>query len=238
MSKPISNSVQSTIRAGSCPHGLPPAACPICSGGMSGNGKIKDSTMSKPIKMNQWSWLKCYAVGMAMKSQETRIQNKKDAFEKQIEFAKNLKQSILNLSEKIKNALNNIQKNNSPFIANIIVNISRIIIFPVLSFIAKIPQLIEKAVQIQKNINIFINSISEKIVAILGDIKNFINKKLLEKMKIKAKKFFLFFMSDIEDENYKNDDTLAVFKSRELIKYTVKILNNLLKRNKNANRSN
>lgn len=42
-------------------------------------------------------------------------------------------------------------------------------------------------------------------------------------------------MSNIDDENYQNDDTLAVFKSRELKKFLAKIIKTSKKRNKNAN---
>ena len=37
MSTPIIS--QTTNKAGLCPHGLPPAACPICSGGGMGGAK-------------------------------------------------------------------------------------------------------------------------------------------------------------------------------------------------------
>lgn len=236
MSSYLTNPTQNTNRAGLCPHGLPPAACPICSGGaMGGANKAKDTVVSKPINSNQWSWMKCYAAGLALRAQENRAENAKSTFEKQIEFAKQLKISIQNLSDRIKTVIESIQKNLPTFLANIIQSISNTIIFPMLNLIAKLPQLIEKFVQFQQNIATLIMQAGEKLTALLGDLKNFINRKFTDKLKEKAKKFFLFFMSNIDDENYQNDDTLAVFKSRELKKFLAKIIKTSKKRNKNAN---
>ncbi len=70
MSSPIA--AQSNNRAGLCPHGLPPAACPICSGGGGmGGAKMKNSPpVSKPAHSGEWSFMKCYAAGLAMRAQD------------------------------------------------------------------------------------------------------------------------------------------------------------------------
>ena len=99
------------------------------------------------------------------------------------------------------------------------------IINPILNLISQIPKVIEKFVQLEQNIHKFIQSAGEKIVALFGDIKNFIQRNITEKIKEKAKKFLLFFISNTEDENYKNDETLNIFKSREIKKYLIKIFN-------------
>ncbi len=100
--------------------------------------------------------------------------------------------------------------------------------------VSQIPKIIEKFAQFQQRIADFIQQAGEKLAAILGDIKNFIDRKIIENVKKRAKKFFLFFMSNIEDENYRNDDTLAVFKAREMKKFIVKIFTKVKKRNKDA----
>ena len=69
---------------------------------------------------------------------------------------------------------------------------------------------------------------AEKITALKGELKNILFKNFTDRIKQKAKKIFLFFINIIKDENYKNDDTLSVFKSRELRK----LLDKILKRNK------
>ena len=233
MSSPIA--AQSNTKAGMCPHGLPPAACPICSGGgMGGAGKMRDMAATKPIRSTEWSFMKCYAAGLAIRAREARAENAKTVFEKQIEFAKQLGQSIRNLSERIQNAIKNIQNSLPPAMQNVVQVLNNVIITPVLNLIAQIPKLIEKFALFQQRVADFIQQAAEKLSAIFGDIKNFIERRITENFKKKAKKFFLFFMSNIEDENYRNDDTLAVFKSRELKKYIVKILKRDKKREYNA----
>lgn len=231
MSSPIST--KSNTRAGLCPHGLPPSACPICnSGGMSG-AKMKNSPVTKPkIKSGQWSYMKCYAVGVALKQQKARAQNAKKAFERQIEFAKELSKSIDNMAQKIRNNISAIQKSLPAVFSAPLNAMVNIFINPLLNLISQIPKLIEKFAQFQQNIKNFINQAAEKFAAILGEIKNFINKNIFENIKKQAKKLFKLFSVSSEEENYKNDDTLAVFKSRELKKYIVKILNYKQKRNK------
>lgn len=52
-------------KIGTCPHGLPQGACPICSG-MSGGMKKTDFS-AKPGEM---SWNECAAIGAFLKAQK------------------------------------------------------------------------------------------------------------------------------------------------------------------------
>ena len=232
MSSPIAT--QGNNRAGMCPHGLPPAACPICSGGGMGGTKMRDTAATKPMHSTEWSFMKCYAAGMAIKAREARAENSKNVFEKQIEFAKQLGQNIRNLAEKIQNAVQNIQNLAPKFMQNAIQAFNNVIITPLMNLISQLPKVIEKFVQFQQKAGEFLQQAGEKLAAILGDIKNFIDRKIVENVKKKAKKFMLFFMSNIEDENYRNDETLEIFKSREIKKFIVKIFSKDKKRKDNA----
>ncbi len=237
MSSPIT-APQVNNRAGLCPHGLPPAACPICSGGGMGGAKMKDSApVTKPMRSGEWSFMKCYAAGIAMRAQEARIENAKTTFEQQIEFAKQLGKNIQNISDKIQQVMQNIQNSAPKMIQNVVQVINNVILTPMLNLIAQIPKLIERFADLQQKLGNMLLQAGEKLTALLGDLKNFIDKKIIENIKKRAKKFFLFFVSNIEDENYKNDDALAVFKSRELRKYIVKILKTNKKRNDDVYRS-
>ena len=44
-------------------------------------------------------------------------------------------------------------------------------------------------------------------------------------------------MPNLEDENYKGDDGLEVFKAREMKKYLVNLVTKIKKRNENEDRS-
>lgn len=232
MSSPIS--AQSNSRAGLCPHGLPPSACPICSGGAMGGARMKDSAATKPKPIsNQWSYMKCYAAGLAIKAQHARAENAKTAFEKELEFAKQLNKNIENLAQKIQNTIQNI-KDIAPKIITSTIQIAANIFINIISVL---PKIIEKIAQLQQDIKTFIQQTAEKIVSILGEIKNFIEIKILKNIKRSLKKIFSFFHINIEDENYKNDETLAIFKSREIKKYIVKIFSKIKKRNENESDS-
>lgn len=233
MSTSITNPTSN--RTGLCPHGLVPSACPICSGGgMGGAAKTRDSVMEKSIRSNEWSWIKCYAAGLALKAKDARIENAKTVFERQIEFAKLLNKTIQEIADKIKNAIQNIENNIPKSIFTFLNFIANNIIFPLLNLAVQIPKLIEKFALFQQLLGNFLLNVSEKLAALFGDLKNFIDKKLTENIKRQAKKIFLFFMSNMEEENYKNDETLSIFKSREIKKYLINVVNKIRKRNKNA----
>ena len=220
MSTPVGST--STTRAGLCPHGLPPAACPICSGQMAGGaGKKNDSI--KPKAKGEWSYMKCYAEGLRLKSLANRAEFSKLSFKNQGEYLKELTKNINDLASKIKTVISDIQ-NLLPTVLKIPIQIiSNIIIFPLLNLLTQIPKLTEKLLSAIRFLNGFIEHAIEKLVSIFGEIKNFIERKLKDNIKKLTKKLFSFFISNTEDENYKNDDTLAVFKSRELKKFIVKI---------------
>lgn len=218
MSSPF---VQTNNKAGLCPHGLPPSACPICNRGM-GAGATKQQTTTKPIN-TEWSYMKCYAAGLAMRAQENRVQTAKEVFENQLKYAQNLRTAINNLADKIRENLQNIQNSLPTLLQKPMTIITNFVINPILNLISQIPKVIEKFVQLEQNIHKFIQNAGEKIVALFGDIKNFIQRNITERIKEKAKKFLLFFIANTEDENYKNDETLNIFKSREIKKYLIKI---------------
>ena len=138
----------SSNRAGLCPHGLPPAACPICSGGGMGAAR-KENVATKPMKSGEWSYAKCVAVGLQMQAQEGRVENAKQAFERQIEFAKQLGKTINNIAENIKNAIQNFQ-NTLPNALKIPMEVlTNIVITPLLNLVAQVPKVLEKLAHFQ-----------------------------------------------------------------------------------------
>ncbi len=224
-------------KVGMCPHGLPPAACPVCSGGgaMRG-GNIK--TEPKPVKQTnsgEWSYMKCYAVGLAMRAQEARAENAKNAFERQIEFGKLLSKNIQRTANRIFEAVRNFQNSMPQVFQKPIELFLNFMLKPALNILQKIPELIEKFALFQKDIISKLVQASDKLTAILGDIRNFINRKITEKIKKKIKRFFLLFTTDMEGENYNNDETIEVFKSREIKKYLIKIISDIKKKEENTN---
>ena len=233
---PAPISVQST-RAGLCPHGLPPSACPICNGGGGGGGRVREAVASKPTISTEWSFMKCYAAGLALKVQDARVENAKTTLEQQLQFAKELNKNIQNIADKIQTAIQNIQNISPQFVQNIIQVLNNTILTPLMHLVAQLPKLIEKMVDLQQRLGTMLQQAGEKLTAILGEIKNFIEKKIVEDIKKEIKKLLFFFMPNLEDENYNGDDKLEVFKAREMKKYLVNLVTKIKKRNDDENRS-
>ena len=181
--------------------------------------------------------MKCYAAGLALKAQDARVENAKTTLQQQMEFAKELGKNIQNIADKIQNTIQNIQNASPQFVQNTLQVLNKFVITPLMNLVAQIPKLIEKMVDLQQRLGTMLQQAGEKLTAILGEIKNFIEKKIVDDIKKKVKDFFFFFMANLEDENYKSDDALEVFKSREMKKYLVNLVTNIKKRNENEDRS-
>ena len=232
MSTPISS--MSSNRAGLCPHGLPPSACPICSGGgMAGGTRAKEVT--RPAT-NEWSYAKCVAVGLQMQAQKAMAESPKQTLEKQIEFAKQLGKELTNITETIRANLQNFQNSLPNALQAPMQILTKFVINPVLNLIQQIPKIMEKFANFQYNTREFVQNIAEKLVTVLGEVKNFIDKKITEKLKKKIKSIFSFFISEFEGENYKNEEELSIYKTRELKKELIKILKLNKKRDDDVNR--
>lgn len=214
MASPIS--IQANIKAGMCPHGVPQYSCPICN---KQAGAMGHSGFSRNFKKsNEWSYQKCYVVGMEIKATIQRKENAKNFYEKQFQNSLSLNKNIYNISEKLNQIIQNINSQNIKTSIQFLMNT---VISPLLNVSAKF---IDNIVNFQQKAFNMIYQVGEKIVSIVGEIKNFVERKIIDNIKQKAKKIMLFCLSVIEDENYQNDETLTVFKSRELRKYIVKIL--------------
>ena len=64
----MSVGIANNSKAGLCPHGLPPSACPICSGG--GGGMKMDRNTRR--NAGELTWNECYAIGQMMKAAQAR----------------------------------------------------------------------------------------------------------------------------------------------------------------------
>ena len=232
MSSPIS--ATSSNRAGLCPHGLPPAACPICSGGgMAGGVRAKEVT--RPAN-NEWSYAKCVAVGLQMQAQKAMAESPKQVLERQLEFAKQLGKEINSIIDKIQTNLQNFQNSLTVNLQGPMQTIVKFVINPVLNLVAQIPKIMEKLAHFQHNAKEFVQHVAEKLVAVLGEVKNFIEKKITDKLKKKVKSILSLFIPEFDGENYHNDEELAVFKARELRKNLLKIIKLTRKRDNDDTR--
>lgn len=214
--------IHPNIKAGMCPHGLPQSSCPICSKqNMAAMGSV--SVQKHSHKNNEWSYQKCYVAGLEIKAALQRKEAAQNFYDKQFLTALSFNKNLQNIAEKLNQYINNIK---SPEIQSGMKFIMNYALNPLFNTALQLSNLMQKISKLPQTAFNMLFQAGEKFANILGEIKNFVNRKFFEDIKKTAKKFFSFCLSVIDDENYKNDETLHVFKSRELRKYIVKILKN------------
>lgn len=182
-------------RIGTCPHGLPMGACPICNGMGGGGGVRKDN---KPKEM---SWNECYAIGQMLKAQKLAKQHTQQMFTAQDAAAR-----LNNLQTQI-NAMKMALLNST--LPKPLVKAFTVLADSILIPAAKAMQAVSEAVQkaanaVLKTLNEIKQKfveIADKLTAILGEAKAALQKKINEKFKdIKKKIFNLFGLVGVDNE--------------------------------------
>ena len=199
-------------RIGSCPHGLPMGACPVCNGGGAGGGGAKK--MERPA--GEMSWEECFAVGQMMKAQKLALQ-KDVAMQGQIQVSlstvaklENLAQKIAGIAEKLTNIMQKAQMN--PTILSKALVLVTNIALSVLNVVQNVVQVAQKVINfVQQKFA----DISDKLTAMFGEFKAAAEKKISDKFKDfkkKAKSLFgIFEPLDVDDEDKKIEEAKRLF---------------------------
>ncbi len=202
-----------SARVGTCPHGLPLGACPICNG--MGGGMKKADFSAKPGEM---SWNECAAIGAFLKAQQqAKLARQQDAQN----FAQNIQafqNSLMNASQKLANAGQFLIQNMPAVIAKPLNFILNNVIGGLLRGISSIPTVISNVIQtVQQKLA----DISDKLTAMLGEFKAAINKKVSELFKDLKKKiksiFSIFRPLDADDDEKQIDETKKAFELKTFI---------------------
>lgn len=200
-------------KIGTCPHGLPQGACPICSG--MGGGMKKADFSAKPGEM---SWNECAAIGAFLKAQKmAKLQREQDAQN----FANNVRtfqNAMMNASQKLANIGGFFSQNTPSIIAKPVNFVLNTVLGGIARGIANIPITISNIIQtVQQKLA----DISDKLTAIIGELKTSIAKKISEtfnSLKKKVKSLFSIFKplnSDNDDKQV--DETKKAFKLKTFI---------------------
>ena len=202
-------------RIGTCPHGLPIGACPICNG-MGGGGGIKKADFS--AKPGEMSWNECAAIGAFLKAQaNAKAQRQQDIQNFALQM-QNFQNTMSNARLKVAE-LAQFFNNNTPSIiakpANFIINT---IIGGTINMIKNVPQTIANTIQtIQQKLA----DISDKLTAMMGELKASIEKKISEtfnELKKKVKSLFgIFKPLDADNDEKQIDETKKTFELRTFI---------------------
>lgn len=201
-------------RIGTCPHGLPLGACPICNG-MGGGGAKKADFSAKPGEM---SWNQCAAIGAFLKAQKMAKQVKEQDAMNFAQRAQAFQTALMNSSQRIANIAQFISQNTPQIIAKPINFVLNTIIGGIVRAIANIPMAISNVIQaVQQKIA----DISDKLTAIMGELKASIDKKISDAFKIVKKKiksiFAIFKPLDDDNEEKQIDETKKTFELRTFI---------------------
>ena len=184
----------SNNKIGTCPHGLPLGACPICNG-MGGGGSVK-----KDNKPREMTWNECYAIGQMLKAQKLAHQHTQQMF-----AAQDLQTHLNKLQEQI-TAMKLAAMTNLPRpIAKAIAVLADGVLIPMVKAVQNIASTIQNiATSITKAIDTIkqkLIDIADKLTAMIGEAKAAIQKKINEKFKdIKKKIFNIFGITTAENE--------------------------------------
>ena len=192
-------------KVGSCPHGLPAGACPICSGMAGGNSTTKRDT---PRNVGEMTYNQCAAIGAMLRAQKAARQraeaNQQSFVQALTQFNKNLQ----NVHQRILELASNIQKA-MPAIISAPVN------FVLTQVVARIVNVMAGMTNILANVAQKLVDIADKLAAVYGELKAAVSKSLSNLMSNIKKKlksmFFIFGADETDDEEKKIDETKKAF---------------------------
>ena len=207
------------VKSGLCPHGMAPGACPVCSG-MSGGGSTRVG--ERPQKAGEWSYHQCAMVGAMMKARAQRIEAHEKNLKLHAEAVLEFQQNLEKMAQKLVDFASIISKN---FIfkpaalvitnilvptVNIIKNIGSAILSIISNIVDKLSQIKQKFVDIQDKLN-----------AIFGEAKAFVEKKVTEfigSIKFKFDGLFkIFKRNSTRDDDSKIDEDKKIFNLKKFI---------------------
>ena len=203
-----------SARIGTCPHGLPLGACPICNG-MGGGGVKKADFSAKPGEM---SWNECAAIGAFLKAQKNaKLQQQQDA-QAFAQNVRNFQNSLMNSAQKLANIAGFFNQNMPAIIAKPVSFVLNTVLANVIKTIANLPTTISNLVQtVQQKLA----DISDKLTAMMGELKASIEKKISEAFKDFKKKvkslFSIFKPLDADNDDKQIDETKKAFELRTFI---------------------
>lgn len=197
-------------KIGCCPHGLPQGACPICSG-MGGGGVKKADFSAKPGEM---SWNECAAIGAFLKAQKNaQMQRQQDALNF-AQISKAFQNSLINASQKLANIAQFFTLNTPAIIAKPIGFVLNTLIGAPLRLVANIGNMVSNFAQ-------KVVDISDKLTAMMGELKNSIEKKISEafqSFKKKVKSLFSIFKPlDADNDDKQIEEAKRTFELKTFI---------------------
>ena len=159
-------------RVGTCPHGLPMGACPICNG-MSGGGSVKKADFS--AKPGEMSWNECAAIGAFLKAQKAAQKAREADFQAHIQALQKFQATMANAAQRTAQLAQMVQNSMPPILAKPLVFVMNNIFANGFNMVKNLPQAISNFVQ---NFSQKFADISDKLAAVYGELKAAVQKKV------------------------------------------------------------
>ena len=201
------NGVNNQIKPGCCRHGLPAGACPVCS--QSGGGTLRQSDRNR--KVGEMTYHECAMIGNMMKARALAQKNHETNLKL---HALNVQQFETAMAKLAQNMEQFIKILSQSFISRPMAVILTVTILPIVNVIQNIP----KVFQALNNLRF---EIMDKLTAIYGEAKAFLNKKFEEFARIIYKPFEwiakIFKKNNSDDEDTKIDDDKKIFNLKTIL---------------------
>ena len=199
--------------AGLCPHGLPPSACPICSK-MAGGGGLRAG--ERPQKAGEMSYHECVMIGNMMRARELAEKRHALNLERQTEALKAFENTMAKLSANLQNFVQQMGQN---FITKPIVFLVQNLALPIVNFLQNIPKFIQQFQNLKFEIQ-------DKLNAIFGEAKNFIQKKIADLVSTIKSNFEGLFKilkkHNDNDDDTKIDDDKKIFNLKNILRKIIR----------------
>jgi hypothetical protein len=198
-------------KIGTCPHGLPLGACPICNGMAGGNSTTKRDT---PRNVGEMTYNQCAAIGAMLKAQKHAQEQSKLAQQNHLQALLNFQKNLDKIHQNLVDYNFMISKALPAVIAKPIAFLVNNVLIKSLNFVKNIPNFIQNIAQ--KFVEI-----SDKLTAIYGELKAAIKEKVSKFLKdFKKKMKSLFFISqgeDCDDEEKQIEEAKRTFELKTFI---------------------
>ena len=197
MSLAISAVQASGVRSGLCPHGLPPGACPICSGSMGSSKVVTADFSAKPGEM---SWNECAAIGAFLKSiQNARLAREVD-YQNQIIAMAQFQNNMTKMAQNLQTFIQNMSQS---ALTRPLAMVAQNILLPVVKFMKDLPV---NFLQATANLAQKLTDITDKLTAIYGELKAAMDKNFSDfAKKVKKKIISIFEIFRAENENSEDE---------------------------------
>ena len=202
-------------RIGTCPHGLPMGACPICNGMAGGGGAKKADFSAKPGEM---SYAECAAIGAFLRAQKAAQQAKELNYQMHVQNLAKFQANLQKMADKVAQFNQMIQNSMPTILAKPINFVMNNIVIKTLDAIKNLPTVVSNFVQ---TVNQKIADISDKLAAVYGELKTALEKKTSEflgSFKKKVKSLFgIFEPLDTENDDKKVEEAKRAFELKTFI---------------------